>query len=206
MERRESELAILVVEDDYLVSLEVVKAVEEAGFKVLGVASDGLEALDLVRKTSPQAVLLDIQMPGMNGFEVARRIRDEMPTPIIIMTAYEGRDFITEAKESGVGVYLTKPPKVSNIISAVEIAVARHQDMMELRRVNEELTSALQQVKTLTGLLPICAHCKKVRDDTGYWQQVESYISGHADVEFSHGICPDCVRKHYAEFADAEDC
>jgi AmiR/NasT family two-component response regulator len=206
MERREDQLAVLVVEDDYLVSLEVVRTAEEAGFKVLGVASDGLEALDLVRKTSPQAVLLDIQMPGMNGFEVARRIRDEMPTPVVIMTAYEGRELIAEAKAAGVGAYLTKPPKVSSVTSAVEIAVARHEDMMELRRVNEELKNALQQVKTLTGLLPICSHCKKVRDDTGYWQQVEDYVSGHADVEFSHGVCPDCVRKHYAEFADAEDC
>lgn len=206
MERREDQLAVLVVEDDYLVSLEVVRTAAEAGFKVLGVASDGLEALDLVRKTSPQAVLLDIQMPGMNGFEVARRIRDEMPTPVVIMTAYEGRELIAEAKAAGVGAYLTKPPKVSSVTSAVEIAVARHEDMMELRRVNEELKNALQQVKTLTGLLPICSHCKKVRDDTGYWQQVEDYVSGHADVEFSHGVCPDCVRKHYAEFADAEDC
>jgi AmiR/NasT family two-component response regulator len=206
MERREDQLAVLVVEDDYLVSLEVVRTAEEAGFKVLGVASDGLEALDLVRKTSPQAVLLDIQMPGMNGFEVARRIRDEMPTPVVIMTAYEGRELIAEAKAAGVGAYLTKPPKVSSVTSAVEIAVARHEDMMELRRVNEELKNALQQVKTLTGLLPICSHCKKVRDDTGYWQQVEDYVSGHADVEFSHGVCPDCVRKHYAEFADEEDC
>lgn len=65
-----------------------------------------------------------------------------------------------------------------------------------------ELEEALQQVKSLKGLLPICASCKNVRDDRGYWQAVESYLSTHSEVEFSHGLCPDCIRKLYPELAD----
>ena len=71
----------------------------------------------------------------------------------------------------------------------------------ERERLVNELREALTQVKTLSGFLPICASCKNIRDDTGYWQQIESYLSEHSDVEFTHGICPDCVAKLYPEFA-----
>lgn len=71
----------------------------------------------------------------------------------------------------------------------------------ERERLVSELREALAEVKTLSGFLPICASCKNIRDDTGYWQQIESYLSEHADVEFTHGICPECVAKLYPEFA-----
>ncbi len=86
---------------------------------------------------------------------------------------------------------------------------AAARDITELKRAEEvreklisELREALAKVKTLSGLLPICASCKKVRDDRGYWTQIESYIRGHSEVEFSHGLCPDCARKLYPEYAD----
>jgi len=72
----------------------------------------------------------------------------------------------------------------------------------ERDRVIAELREALAQIKALNGLLPICCSCKKIRDDSGYWQQIEAYIREHADVEFSHGLCPDCTRKLYPDLAD----
>jgi len=69
--------------------------------------------------------------------------------------------------------------------------------LLELRRVSADLASTLQNVKTLSGLLPICAHCKRVRDDRGYWEQVESYVSTRSEAHFSHGICPECIQEHY---------
>lgn len=71
---------------------------------------------------------------------------------------------------------------------------------LESRRTSAELAEALGQIKTLRGLLPICAHCKCIRDDTGYWQNVETYVSSHTGVDFSHGICPDCLKQHFAEY------
>lgn len=68
-----------------------------------------------------------------------------------------------------------------------------------------ELQKSLQQVKTLSGLIPICASCKKIRDDSGYWDQVESYITKHADVSFTHGLCPDCMKKLYPGFKDESE-
>lgn len=70
----------------------------------------------------------------------------------------------------------------------------------ERERIIKELETALDKIRTLRGLLPICAHCKKIRDDQGYWTQIESYVSSHSEAEFSHGICPECVRKHYPGF------
>jgi hypothetical protein len=68
-----------------------------------------------------------------------------------------------------------------------------------LSTANEGLTTALADIKTLSGLIPICAACKKIRDDQGYWQQVESYISARSDASFSHGLCPECLPKYFSE-------
>ncbi len=65
-----------------------------------------------------------------------------------------------------------------------------------------ELKEALAKVKLLSGLLPICSYCKKIRDDKGYWNQIDDYIRDHSEVEFTHGICDDCVQKYYPEFHD----
>ncbi|MDD5231577.1 MAG: response regulator, partial [Candidatus Marinimicrobia bacterium] len=72
----------------------------------------------------------------------------------------------------------------------------------EREKLIRDLQEALNQVKTLSGLLPICSHCKKIRDDKGYWSEVETYIHSHSDVDFSHGICPECLKKYYPEIAD----
>jgi DNA-binding FadR family transcriptional regulator len=86
--------------------------------------------------------------------------------------------------------------------AALEMAMARLGLERERERLITELQQALAQVKLLSGLLPICANCKKIRDDKGYWKQVETFISEHSEAIFSHGICPECVRKHYPDLAD----
>jgi len=75
----------------------------------------------------------------------------------------------------------------------------------ELQTTVEELQDALLNIKTLRGLVPICASCKKVRDDKGFWKQVESYVAERTDAQFSHGICPDCLKELYSEFLDDDD-
>ena len=69
-----------------------------------------------------------------------------------------------------------------------------------LEKKNQELERTISEVKTLRGLLPICASCKKVRDDKGYWNQIDKYLETHSEVEFSHGLCPDCAKKLYPDF------
>lgn len=86
-------------------------------------------------------------------------------------------------------------------------SVVTHRDITPLKRIErererliEDLRHALSQIKTLSGLLPICASCKRIRDDQGYWNQIEAYIQSHSAAEFSHGICPECIKKHYPDF------
>lgn len=74
----------------------------------------------------------------------------------------------------------------------------------DLQQKTMELQDALDKVKLLSGYLPICASCKKIRDDKGYWQEVESYIDSHSEAQFSHGICPECIQKLYPEIKDTK--
>jgi DNA repair exonuclease SbcCD ATPase subunit len=111
-----------------------------------------------------------------------------------------------------VGAYLIKPPRERELERSITIAIARFEDTVKLNRLNaelrnrnEELQAMLAQIKTLRGLLPICASCKKIRDDDGYWQQIEVYIRDHSEAEFSHALCPDCSQKLYPEIHKEAD-
>jgi two-component system cell cycle response regulator len=81
----------------------------------------------------------------------------------------------------------------------ISVFLQLEQKNIELEKVNQDLQHALAEVKTLSGLLPICAHCKKIRDDKGYWNQIETYMAKRIDVEFTHGICPSCANKFFPE-------
>ena len=85
-------------------------------------------------------------------------------------------------------------------LAAIALQISRHIDL--LNEKTKSLEYALTQVQTLHGLLPMCAFCKKIRDDKGYWTMVESYISEHTDAKISHGLCPDCLNKHYPDYSD----
>jgi PAS domain S-box-containing protein len=82
---------------------------------------------------------------------------------------------------------------------------ALRQKTIELEKANKKLQEALDNIRTLKGFIPICSHCKKVRDDKGYWNQIEAYLHHHSDAEFSHGICPECAKKHYPDLAIYDD-
>jgi AmiR/NasT family two-component response regulator len=189
--------SVVIAEDDFLVAREVNRALTVAGYEVVATAGDGAAAVALVAQHRPAVAVLDMAMPVLDGLGAARRIRDECPTPVVMLTAYDSPEFLAKAAEAGVGAYQIKPPQPAALQQAIEIAVARHADLMELRRLNAELAQALANVKELRGLLPICMHCKRIRNDQGYWERLEAYISQYADVQFSHGVCPECLRTYY---------
>lgn len=91
----------------------------------------------------------------------------------------------------------------ANLALAAEIEL-RKQSETQREEVIQNLQSALNEIKVLKGILPICMHCKKIRDDSGYWNQLEHYIVSHSHADFSHGICPSCMEKHYSQYLDAE--
>jgi AmiR/NasT family two-component response regulator len=198
------DVRVLIVEDDSLVSEMIHGLVEDLQYRVVGKAIDGRQGVEMVETLHPDVVLMDIEMPRMDGLEATRRIFEQYPTPVVILSAYENPQLLKEASQTGVGAYLVKPPNMRQVERAIIIAMARFKDIMELRYINMELETryrqieaAFGQIKTLSGLLPICSNCKKIRNDQGYWEQVEIYIAKHSDADFSHGLCPDCLKQLY---------
>ncbi len=188
-------MKILMAEDDPISRSFLKASLIKWGYEVL-VASDGKEAWEMLQ--SPDGIsiaLLDWMMPEIDGVELCRRMHAvQIADPIytIMLTAKSQKDDVVTGLEAGADDYLTKPFNSQELHARIRVGIR----IIELRRTIaarvQELEIALSQVKQLQGLLPICSYCKKIRDDQNYWQQVDSYISRHSQVEFSHGVCPAC--------------
>lgn len=202
---------IVVAEDNKILNRELTRVLEKLGYTVAASVEDGDKAVQQTLMHKPDVVLMDVSMPVMDGLEAAAEIQRQCPTPIVILSAYDSQEIVEQAGKNGVGAYLTKPPEPEQIERAFTIAVARHKDLMTLRKLydqlelkQKQLEKAVEEIKTLRGIIPICANCKRIKDDGGYWQQVEDYISNNSDAAFSHCICQDCMKKLYPDYYDEE--
>lgn len=195
-----SPIRVLIAEDEATNSRLTREELETSGLAVVGIAVDGRQAVKLVHELKPDVVVMDIAMPEMDGITAAATLQQERPTPVVILTAHAEEDMVRRATEAGVGAFVVKPSRADELQRAIAIAMARHADLMELRRLNLVLQQALAEVKTLKGLLPICCGCKKIRDDHGYWSEVEVYVSRQTDAKFTHGYCPQCLEKYFPGF------
>jgi CheY-like chemotaxis protein len=190
-------LKLLLADDDGLYRRLLERTLTGWGYAVQAV-SDGAAAWEALRAAeAPRLALLDWMMPGLDEPEVCRLVRalpSAEPPYLILLTNRETKEDIVAGLRSGANDYITKPFDRAEL--EARLAVGRNVLALQasLAARVRELEVALAQVKQLQGLLPICSYCKKVRDDKNYWQQVESYISQHTEVKFSHGICPDCWR------------
>ncbi|MBU0674312.1 MAG: response regulator [Proteobacteria bacterium] len=200
------EIRVLVTEDDFFIKKVIITNLEHRGYQVAGSASNGKEAVALVHELKPDIVIMDLQMPVMDGLEATRLIQEQCPTPVIVLTAYETMDLVSQATDAGASAYLVKPSKPDEIDRTITVALARHHDLMKIQELyrqveaqRAELQLALTELKTLRGIIPICMYCKQIRDDEGYWNQVEKYITEHSQAKFSHGICPTCFEEKFAE-------
>ncbi len=177
---------ILVV-DDERVNLNVSNELLKNDYKVF-LAKSGRQALERVKSNLPDLILLDIMMPEMDGYETCRRIKENINTkgiPIIFLTAKTEIEDLVKGFEIGGADYVTKPFRAAELLARIKTHVG-------YKRAKEE-------VKTLRGLISICAKCKKIRNDGGIYTQIESYIENHSEALFSHGICPDCAKELYGD-------
>lgn len=185
---------ILVV-DDYPINLRVlIEYLGQSGYKTL-VAEDGEGALDQAAFARPDLILLDVMMPGIDGFETCRRLKkgdETQDIPVIIMTALSETENKVQGFRSGAVDYITKPFQQEEVLARIETHLT-------IQRQQRELKDALSEVKRLSGLLPICSQCKKIRNDTGYWERIEAYISHRSDAQFSHSLCPECAEHLYPD-------
>ncbi len=194
---------VLIADDEALICNLIQDEVEALGHQVVGRALDGRQAVEMARNLRPDVVLMDIVMPEMDGLQATRLIQDSCPVPVVLLSAYDDIGLVQKAGEVGAGAYLVKPSCAAELARGMAIAIARFADLTALRRLNAELQKALDEVKTLRGILPVCSNCRKVRDDEGYWQEVDVSIERHLDLEFSHGLCEQCSKALYPQEYEA---
>lgn len=188
-------MKILIAEDDMVSRRVLAATLEKFGHEVV-VAADGAEAWAMLQSAdAPRLAILDWMMPEIDGVELCRRVRalsTAAPPYLILLTAKSGKEDVVAGLDAGANDYLTKPFDRAELRARVQVGA----HVLELQKVLaarvRELEAANSQVKQLQGMLPICSYCKKIRDEQNYWRRVESYISEHAEVTFSHGICPAC--------------
>ncbi len=199
---------VLLIEDDvddaFLIK-EMVSEEKEVTIVVEHVTTltAGIERL---REGGIDIVLSDLGLPESRGLDTLKLLLPETGClPLLVLTGLSDQMIGAEAVHAGAQDYLFKGQvNGSLLVRSILYAIERKKMEAEREKLVHELTDALAKVKLLSGFLPICCSCKKIRDDKGYWQQIESYISDHSNAEFSHGICPECSKKLYPELYKEE--
>ena len=142
-------MRILIAEDETIIRLDLRELLERAGFEVCAEAKDGLEAVELARSEQPDLAVLDVKMPRLDGIEAARKILDERPIPIVMVTAYGQDELVSRAVEAGVFGYLVKPFREQDLLPAIRTARARHEELVALREQADSLAEALASRKSI---------------------------------------------------------
>ncbi|MBI4971676.1 MAG: response regulator [Candidatus Omnitrophica bacterium] len=214
-------MSLLIIDDSQEERLLLKTILEHRGYGNLFMAASFREARNYLKShdldTSDEKInliLLDIVMPEMDGIEMLRRIKTEdrfRDIPIIMVTGKNDLKNLEMAFSLGAVDYVSKPYNKIELMARISSALRLKREMdqrkmheCDLEKKNKELEKALNEVKVLRGFIPICAACKKIRDDKGFWQQVECYISKHSSAQFTHGICPDCMVRLYPEVKEAK--
>ena len=205
---RLTDVRILVAEDDPVTRRILETSLGRLGWDVI-TASDGTSAWRILEnldgQNPPELVLLDWMMPGMDGIEICRKLRS---TPgfelvyIILLTSRSETEDLAMGLMAGANDYITKPFHPAELESRVRGGQRMVKLQTSLSVRIKELEEALREVKRLQGLLPICSYCKKVRNEANYWEQVDSYLSSHSDLDFTHSICPACTDKMMKELEE----
>jgi two-component system, response regulator PdtaR len=140
---------LLIAEDETIIRLDLRDLLERAGFEVCAEARDGVEAVELAHSERPDLAILDVKMPRLDGIDAARRILEERPVPIVMLTAYGQDELVARAVEAGVFGYLVKPFREQDLLPAIETARARFAELQEVREEAESLAEALAARKAI---------------------------------------------------------
>ena len=185
----------LIADDDRIAREILARNLRQWGFEVVSAADGGKAWAYLETTSQPTLAIVDWMMPELDGPSICSRMRAERPTAnvyLVLLTSLESRSDIVAGLNAGADDYIVKPFDPEELRARVNVGVRILTLQERLSQRVAELQQALNNVKTLHGLLPICSYCKRIRGDDQYWQQVEKYIGDHSDAQFSHGICPSC--------------
>ncbi len=180
--------ACILIVDDNPVNIQVLgKILEDAGYRTAA-ALNGYDAFEFIKEEKPDLILLDVMMPKIDGFQVCRQLKGDESTkevPVIFLTAKNDNESIVNGFNVGGVDYISKPYNSAELLARI--------------KTHLELKFAREEISNLRGIIPICASCKNIRNDKGFWDSVETYIESYTDARFSHGICPDCEEKLYGD-------
>jgi phosphoserine phosphatase RsbU/P len=191
-------MTVLIADDDKLTLNVLNDTLTRAGYDVL-TATDGEQAWKKLQQSNASLAVLDWIMPGMEGPEICQRAAKEPKMAnryFILLTGKSKTEDLVAGLQSGASDYLRKPFDEAELLARVEVGVRFIELQRKLAERVEEMEKALATVRRLEGLLPICSYCKRIRNEQDYWERVDNYISQHANVRFSHNICPECYEKH----------
>lgn len=195
-------LSILLIEDDEVDRLRVRRYLSEGpdAWARIDEADSLQKGMAKLACNTYDCLLLDLHLPDGDGMDfIASLQRDSDTFPAIVLQTVEDDEALgMRALELGAQDYLVKSAiNAPLMLKTIRYAIQRHGLLREKDRLVSELQDALRNVQMLQGLLPICSSCKRIRNDNGYWQQVEEYFTRHSNTKFSHGICPECVKSLY---------
>lgn len=196
---------ILVVEDEAIVAADIQDRLISLGYEVAGWVDTAEEAIAMASELRPDLVLMDMTLKSdMPGTEAASYIRTHLRLPVIYLTASSSMQMFERARNTDPFGYIIKPFEEAMLKANIDIALYKHRIERERDELIAKLQSALAEVKTLSGLIPICAYCKSVRNDQDYWQSVEQYVRSHSSANFTHCICPSCREKFQSDVKRAK--
>jgi len=179
-----SAISVLVTDDDPVSRAQLSALVRAAGYQV-SVAEHGREAWDALQLARIPVVISDWYMPEMDGPELCRRIRSRPGQPyvyFILITSRGGKQQYLAGMDAGADDFITKPVDPDELRARLAVA--------------ERILGLRRELQQLEGLLPICSYCKRIRGGLDSWSSLEGYIEHRSEAQFSHGICPDCYKKH----------
>jgi DNA-binding response OmpR family regulator len=197
-----SDILVLVVDDEPDLLFATVRILKKEGYEVFGVET-GSECLEKTAEKHPDLILLDVQLPDILGTEVCLRLRnnpDHLKKYIMMMSGkMTSTDDQADGLDAGADGYIVRPVSNRELVFRVAAMVRLIRAERKCDSYIYELEQAMKKIKVLSGIVPICMHCKQIRDDKGYWNELETFISQHSDAQFTHGICEACLEKYYPE-------
>lgn len=193
---------VLLAEDEPATRRMMEAQMTRFGFEVVSVA-DGLKAWEVLQ--SPQApplVVLDWNMPGLDGPDICRRIRATDRAGysyMLLVTARNAKSDVVEGLSAGADDFISKPVDPDELHARLRTGERIVRLEQTLGRQVKELQAAAEHVRELQGMIPICMHCKRIRNQSQIWEKVETYIEGRSGAKFSHALCAECLDTHYPD-------
>lgn len=199
-------MKVLIADDDSITRKTLEASLNKWGYDVETV-ENGNDAFEVLNKENhPAVAIIDWMMPGLSGLDLCKKVKgltSDNPPHLIMLTSKDLQEDIIEGLSSGADAYIKKPFFNEELHARVKAAERIVELQTSLKDKVIKLEESLNHVKQLQGVLPVCMHCHKIRNDEESWDAMEKYIMEHSDATFSHGVCPVCIEEHYPEHKDA---